>query len=53
MENPVLVQMDQRLQNLVQEALRLLPRQRRVALSAHVLLEVEFKVLEHEIELVL
>ncbi len=53
MENSVLVQVDQSLQNLIQEALCLLFGQRLVTMLLHVFLQVEFKVLEDEEELVL
>lgn len=52
-ENAVLVQVDERLQNLVQKALRLLLWQRLVPLLLHVLLQVELEVLEDEVKLVL
>ena len=46
MENPMLVQINQRLQNLVEKQLRLLFGQWLVALLLHVLFQVEFEVLE-------
>ena len=53
MEDPVLVQVDERLQNLVQEQLRLLLGQRLVSLLLHVLFQIELEVLEDQVELVL
>jgi len=54
MENSVLVQVDQRLQNLVEEPLGLFTWKGLVVpLSPHVLLQVVLEVFEHQIELVL
>lgn len=53
MENSVLMEVNKRLQNLVEEALRLLLRERLVSMLLHVLLEVEFEVFEDEEQLVL
>ena len=53
MENSVLMEVDEGLQDLVQEALSLLFRKWLVALLLHVLFKVEFKVLEHKIKLIL
>ena len=52
-ENPMLVQVDERLQDLIQEQLRLFLRQWLIALLLHVLFQIEFEVLEDKIELVL
>ena len=50
MENSVLVQVDERLQNLVEEALGLLSRKWLVIpLSSHVLLQVVLEVFKHQI----
>ena len=49
----MLVQIDQRLQNLVQKQLRLLFGQWLIALLLHVLFQVVFEVLEDQVELVL
>ena len=53
MENSVLMQVDKRLQNLIQEALCLLLWQRLITVLLHVLLQVELEVLEDEEKLVL
>ena len=53
MENSVLVEVDEGLQDLVQEALSLFFRKWLVALLLHVLFKVEFKVLEYKIKLIL
>ena len=53
MENSVLVQVNERLQDLVQEGLGLVLGQRLVPVLLHVLLQVELQVLEHQVELVL
>ena len=53
MEDPVLVQVDERLQNLIQEQLRLLLGQGLVSLLLHVLFKVELEVLEDQVKLVL
>ena len=53
MENSVLMEVDEGLQDLVQEALSLFFRKWLVALLLHVLFKVEFKVLEHKIKLIL
>lgn len=53
MENSVLMEVNKRLQNLVEEALRLLLRERLVSMLLHVLLEVKFEVFEDEEQLVL
>lgn len=53
MENSVLMEVNKRLQNLVEEALRLLLRERLVSMLLHVLFEVEFEVFEDEEQLVL
>ena len=53
MEDPVLVQVDERLQNLIQEQLRLLLGQWLVSLLLHVLFQIELEVLEDQVELVL
>lgn len=52
-EDAVLMQMNQRLQNLVEESLSLFSWQRCVSLSSHILFQIEFQVLEHQIELLL
>ena len=49
----MLVQVDKCLQNLIEEALRLLLGQRLIAMLLHVLLQIELQVLEHEVQLVL
>ena len=54
MENSVLVQMDQRLQDLVQKSLSLLAgKWLIIALRTHILLEVVLEVLEHKVKLIL
>ena len=53
MENSVLMQVDKRLQNLIQEALCLLLWQWLITVLLHVLLQVELEVLEDEEKLVL
>jgi len=53
MENAVLMQVDECLQNLIEEALRLFFRQRLLALVTHVLLQVELEVFENEVQLIL
>jgi hypothetical protein len=53
MENSVLMQVDKRLQNLMEEGLSLFFGEWLVALLLHVLLQIELKVLEHQEELVL
>ena len=53
MENPMLVQINQRLQNLVEKQLRLLFGQWLVALLLHVLFQVVFEVLKDQVQLVL
>jgi hypothetical protein len=53
MENPVLVQMDKRLKNLVEEALCLLSGKRGVPLRAHVLLQIELQILKYKVKLLL
>ena len=52
-EDAVLVQVDQRLQDLIQEELGLLFRQRLVALLLHVLFQIVLQVLEDQVQLVL
>ena len=49
----MLMQVNERLQNLVEEALRLFLRQWLVTILSHVLLEVKFQVFKHEVELLL
>ena len=49
----MLVQVDERLQDLIQEQLRLFLWQWLITLLLHVLLQIEFEVLEDQIELVL
>lgn len=53
MENSVLVEIDQGEQDLVEEALGLSLGKRLVSMLLHVLLEIEFQVLEHQVKLVL
>ena len=53
MENSVLVQVDKRLQDLIEEALCLFFGQWLVTMLLHVLLQVEFKVLKHKEKLIL
>ena len=53
MENSVLMKVNERLQDLVQEALGLLLRQRLVSLLFHVFLQVKLQVFEHKVQLVL
>jgi len=53
MEDSVLVQVDERLKDLVQEALSLLLGEGLITESLHIFLEIELQVLEHEVELVL
>jgi len=53
MENSVLVKVDKREQDLVEETLRHLPGKRLVSVLLHVLLQVELQVLEDEVELLL
>ena len=53
MENSVLVQVNQRLKDLVQKALCLLLGQWLISMLLHVLLEVKLQVLEDQEQLVL
>ena len=53
MENSVLVQVNERLKDLVQKALGLLFRQWLISMLLHVFFEVELQVLEHQEQLVL
>ena len=52
MENPVLMQMNQCLQDLVEEALGLLRTKRLIASLAHEFFQVEFYVLKDENQLI-
>ena len=53
MENSVLVEVDERLEDLVEEALSLRLWQRLVTLLLHILFEIELEVLKDEVKLVL
>lgn len=53
MEDSVLVEVDEGLENLVEEALGLLAREGLTALGAHVFLEIKLKVFKYQVELVL
>ena len=52
-ENSMLVQIDERLEDLVEEELGLLLGQRLIALLFHVLLEIELEIFEDEVKLIL
>ena len=53
MENAVLMQVDQSLKDLVQEALSLSLLQRLVSMRSHVFLKIVFHVLEDQVQLLL
>jgi len=52
-EDAVLMQVNQRLQDLIKKPLGLLSRQWLAALGSHILLQVEFKVLKNKVKLFL
>ena len=49
MENTVLMQVDESLQNLVEETLCFVFWKRLVSELSHVLLQIEFNILEHQV----
>jgi hypothetical protein len=52
-ENAVLVQVNQRLEDLVEKSLSLFPGQGCISLSPHVFFQIKLQVLEHQIQLLL